>query len=361
MPSYEKNKSSNLWSVRFRETTLTGTMNKRLSGYKTKKEAQYGYEDYIASKAKPSKIVSDILFEDLAFAFLNYKRTRIKSTSFYDVEKRVKNRILPFFQKMPVRQITAAVVLEWQNTLNGYSHQYKKTLTQQLSSIFNYGSRYHDIISPMKNVESLRDLEAKKEMLFWTEAEFSAFIHHVKRADYALFFKFLYITGCRRGEAIALKWSDLDTRRSIIKVTKNYSNKAHDDGKKYAIVTPKNLDSNRNIHLPPAMIKALLDFQEETEGEPSDFIFGKTKPFPPTSLDRAMATAAEAAGVKKIRIHDLRHSCVSLLISRNVPIVSISKQLGHKDIEQTLNTYAHMMPDDREKVIQTFEDVMKKW
>ena len=64
----------------------------------------------------------------------------------------------------------------------------------------------------------------------------------------------------------------------------------------------------------------------------------------------------EKSGVKKITIHEIRHSHASLLISRGVSIVAVSRRLGHSSIKQTLDTYSHIMPSDIEKIVGIFED-----
>ena len=87
------------------------------------------------------------------------------------------------------------------------------------------------------------------------------------------------------------------------------------------------------------------------------FVFGGERPLAQRTTDRYFSDTCEKAGVKKIRIHDLRHSCASLLISRGVSIVAVSRQLGHSNIEQTLNTYSHLMPDDKSKIIAELETV----
>lgn len=74
-------------------------------------------------------------------------------------------------------------------------------------------------------------------------------------------------------------------------------------------------------------------------------------------MTRAFDKAIAAAGVPRIRIHDLRHSCASLLISEGISIVAVSHRLGHKNIEQTLNTYSHMMPRDNDKMLAALEGI----
>ena len=76
-----------------------------------------------------------------------------------------------------------------------------------------------------------------------------------------------------------------------------------------------------------------------------------------TSDFEFMVKYSEISGVKRIRIHDLRHSCASLLIHKGVSIVAVSRHLGHTTIEQTLNTYSHMMPDDRTMILKTLSSI----
>lgn len=75
--------------------------------------------------------------------------------------------------------------------------------------MFKFGDRYYELKNPMLKVEPLRNLEGKKEMLFWTPEEFRLFAASVS-PKYKTFFNFLYVTGCRKGEALALSTSDID-------------------------------------------------------------------------------------------------------------------------------------------------------
>ena len=81
------------------------------------------------------------------------------------------------------------------------------------------------------------------------------------------------------------------------------------------------------------------------------FIFGGLNPLAPSTIGRKKNKYCDIANVKKIRIHDFRHSHASLLLSMNVPITVISERLGHSDINMTLNTYSHMIPKDEDKAV----------
>ncbi len=371
MPSYEKNKKSGLWSARFRETSLKdGQIHQvRLSGFKTKKEAQYGYETYLIEynkkaeenknntipKENPAKIRFSVLVEN----YLAFKKARVKKSSFYDVDKKVRNKILPYFKNVSVEDVTPALVLEWQLTLTEYSYAYQKTLVTHLASIYNYAEKYHNIPNIMDKVDRPRNLQAKKEMLFYTPDEFRKMIKEVESIVYSLYYKMLYLSGCRRGEALALTWEDISFDNNTVKISKTLSFKVGESGKPYHIGPPKTPSSNRTVILPQFYMNQLKEYKTwQTENESNiEFVFGADTPLPPTSIERHLTKAASKAEVKRIRIHDLRHSCASLLLHKGVTIVALSKHLGHSSVKETLDTYSHMLPDDQTMIIKSLETV----
>lgn len=371
MASYEK-RPSGLWSVRFKTMTSDGVETyKRLSGYKTKKEAQYAYEDYLrnpepqpsqipAPTPEPEPTASDMLFSELVNLFFIFKKPRLKAQSYYDLEKKIRDKIIPFFGNMAVKDITPLIVLDWQSkVLAGYSYKYQKDIHTYLVSIYNYASKYHDIIDIMDKVDPPANLDGKKEMLIWSPEEFAAVIPNVTNTPYNILYKFLYVSGARRGEALALTWEDIDFEKHTVKINKNVAYKVGKNGKPYQVYTPKNLTSNRTLHLPPSIFSELESYRawqiENTKSQ--NFIFGAEDPLPPTSIERHLTNAAKKAGVKRIRIHDLRHSCASVLIHKGVTIVAVSKHLGHKTVKQTLDTYAHLLPDDNSMIVSALSSI----
>jgi len=351
MPSYEQRQPSKLWSVRFRIMTEDGEKNKRLSGFRTKKEAQKAYEEFITSYDYHAPVKSDVfLFGDLTDAYLENAKMQLKESSFYDTQNKIGLHIRPFFDEKRVDAITPATILEWQRSLSEYSYKYRSNLRGYLTAIYRYGERYHNVENIMRKVEPLRNLDAKKEMQFWTQEEFERFIAVAEGPVYACFFRLLYISGCRKGEALALTFRDINQQNNTITINKSITRKVR--GKTYAVTTPKNQASNRTISLPARLIRDMLSQPKNSD---DDFVFGGTKPLADRTTDRIFAAYCEKAGVKKIRLHDFRHSCASLLISKGVSIVAVSKRLGHTNIEQTLNTYSHMMPSDEEKINDIFD------
>lgn len=365
MPSYEQRGKNKLWSVCFREFDLDTNEEKRmrLSGFKTKREAQAAYHDHLneyeAEKARRRAMqedTEDMPFKQLAELYFRYMATRAKESTVYDARGKFEARIIPFFEKYTVKQITPAIILEFIQSLNGYSYAYTKKMFYYVSAVLGYGEKYHDLPNVSRKVDKPRNLEPKKEMLFWTPDEFSQFYAAIKEQRFKAFFHLLYESGCRRGEAEALNWTDVDFTRNRININKNVTRKTEQVA--YAITTPKNASSNRFVTLTEELCQELKEWHREQKKEGvATYVFGGEHPPTMKSVDRAFASAIEASGVKKIRIHDLRHSCASLLISKGVSIVAVSKRLGHSTVEQTLNTYSHMMPDDDRMSLDAFKNI----
>ncbi|MDR1939394.1 MAG: site-specific integrase [Clostridiales bacterium] len=188
-------------------------------------------------------------------------------------------------------------------------------------------------------------------MLFWTENEFIKFISCVDNLTYKAFFSFLYLTGARRGEALALAWSDIDFDNGTVHISKQCD--FHEAGTAYVIYnTPKNESSVRTIYLPQNLRRLLTELKSTTIG---DFVFNGDRPLPPENIRRYLKIYCEESGVKKIRLHDFRHSHASLLINKGNDILAVAQRLGHKNIEQTLNTYAHFFPDKQTELLKSLE------
>ena len=192
------------------------------------------------------------------------------------------------------------------------------------------------------------------QMQIWTEEEFKQFISVVDDLAYKAVFSFLYLTGCRKGEALALSWSDVNFGTGIVHIEKQCD--FHIKGTSYKIFDiPKNMYSIRDILLPKSLIAVLKELKLTRKAKPNNFVFDGEAPIPAETLRRKFHYYSKIAGVKEIRLHDLRHSHASYLISQKQDIVTIAHRLGHKDIVQTLNTYAHFMPNKQKELLSVLE------
>lgn len=360
MASFEQSKSSKLWSVRFRVVENGKTKNKRLSGFKTKKEALAAYTEYCQSQKIEEKIkegsTESVKFGYLIDKFMEYQKSNLKSTTYYDAEIRIKNHITSYFGQINIDDITPRVVLEWKlaKENEGYSFGFRQKILGDLKAILKFAETYYDFPPGLRaKITPLRRTEAKREMQYWSADEFRRFISVADKDEYRLLFTFLYICGCRIGEALALKWADVDLNNNIVNIHASMSTKVK--GAPYIITSPKTISSTRKISITKRLAD---DMRAYRANRPNDiFVFGGTRPLSDTSVSRYFKRYIEKSGVKKIRIHDLRHSCASLLISNGCSIVAVSKRLGHSDIRETLNTYSHMMPEDDDKIISALDTV----
>jgi len=150
-------------------------------------------------------------------------------------------------------------------------------------------------------------------------------------------FEVLYWAGLRLGELLALTKKDIDFRRGIIRINKSYQRIDGED----VITEPKTPNSVRNIQMPEFLAEELKDYIESIYGiDDDDRIFPISKSY----LHHEMERGCKAAGVKKIRIHDIRHSHVSLLIDMGFSAVAIANRVGHESIDITYR-YAHLFPN----------------
>ena len=254
----------------------------------------------------------------------------------------------PYFGNKRVNDITAADIRQWQNELIkiGYSPTYLKTINNQLSAIFNYAVRYYDLKSnPCVKAGSMGKSKAE-EMDFWTGEEFRKFIDSVmnKRLSYMAFMT-LYWTGMRMGELLALNPKDIDLEKRTISITKSYQRL----GKKDVITPPK---SKRVITIPEFLAADIKDYMDSLyDLQENDRLFPITKYY----LEHEMQRGIKESGVKRIRVHDLRHSHASMLIELGFSPLEIANRLGHEKVETTLNTYAHLYPNKQTKLAERLD------
>lgn len=345
------------WSTRFRYIEEDGVeKQKRLSGFSTKKEAQDAYLKFMAGVKKYEKtadVSKKLTFNDLFEEYKLYFQKHSKKSSYQSFLQRTNGHILNYFKDYKVKDITPKLILEWQNTVEKYSYNYKLHLRTTLSSLLRYAETYYGIPNQLVKVASFKKTPQKSEMRIWTPEQFELAMSHLNNFEYRVFFSALFYTGARKGEIMATSWNDWDLENNILTINKTVTKKI--EGYKYWIDTPKNETSNRKIKIPNHLAEMLKELKANRHGILGKFTFGVDEPLSETSILRHLDNASKSAGLTHIRIHDLRHSHASLLISQGVSIVSIAKRLGHSNIERTLNTYAHMLPHEEDALIGVLE------
>ena len=222
-----------------------------------------------------------------------------------------------------------------------------------------YKRQYHGSDNnPVANVPRLKDNSPYEEMDFWEFEEFKKFAKAIDDPLYYRFFVFLYYTGARKGEARAMTWKQVDFKNNLITISRTLGRRKDKNGN-YIINRPKNGHS-RTIMLNSELRDVLLTYYSERKRhfdfDEKEYLFGIKKPLADSTIENRKNKYCDKSGVKKIRIHDFRHSNVSLLVSLGADICVICSRLGHKDRNQTLNRYSHMFPSKEGEIVDKIDN-----
>lgn len=194
-------------------------------------------------------------------------------------------------------------------------------------------------------------------MKFWTGDEYSRFSKAMVEKPLSYYaFELLYWTGIRCGELLALTRADFDLDNRKLRINKNFQVVKG----KPLIQSPKTEKGNRIIDLPEFLCREMEDFFESIyKMDENSRLFEVTKSYLHHELDRG----CRQAGVKRIRLHDLRHSHVSYLINLGFSAVAIGDRVGHESVTIT-DRYSHLFPSVQkqmaEKLDESFNQTHKK-
>ena len=337
-----KNKTNGTWYVQFRYTDWKGERQQKLKrGFATKKEAQAWEREFLMQKQADVNMT----FESFAQLYEKDMKPKLKLNTWLTKESIIQKKILPYFGKRKLSEITAKDVMDWQNVIRGltdakgkpYSPTYLKTVHNQLSALFNHAVRYYGLqVNPAAKAGNM-GVEERREMLFWTKEEYLKFADAMMDKPLSYYaFEMLYWCGIREGELLALTPTDFDFEAGTVSISKSYQRLKGKD----VITTPKTKKSNRVIKMPKFLCGEMEDYLKMFYSTGADErIFPVSKHYLHHEMDRG----AKAAGVKRIRIHDLRHSHISLLIDMGFTALAIADRVGHESIDITYR-YAHLFP-----------------
>ena len=356
--SVHKNEDNGTWYVMARYTNWKGEHKQKCKrGFPTKREAQEWERTFQLQNAADM----DTSFEAFTELYEKDIRPRLKENTWLTKEHIIKTKILPYFGKRNISEITTKDVIAWQNELlayrdekkQPYSQTYLKTVHNQLSAIFNHAVRHYDLRSnPAAKAGSMGDKDGGN-ISFWTKEEYQRFADEMMDKPVSFYaFEMLYWCGIREGELLALTPADFDFKAGTVKISKSYQRLHGED----VITTPKTKKSNRTIKMPPFLCEEMQDYLKMLYGlKKKDRICTISKSYLHHEMDRG----SKAAGVKRIRIHDLRHSHVSLLIELGFSAVAIGDRVGHESVVITYR-YAHMFPSTQDAMARELSMVRNR-
>jgi len=352
LPTF-KNTQRGTWYCKFYYTDWTGARKqKKKEGFATKRESQEWERNFLNS----CSVDSDITFENFCVKYMEHCKARLKPTTYENKCYMIRDKVLPYFKNMKLKDIKASTLRTWQDKLithkNGYSQTYLKTINNQMSAILNFAVNNEYIASnPMHRCGSMGKKYAE-ELLFWTIDEFKEFYEVIKDKPMSeVIFPLFFYSGMREGELLALTLNDFDFDRNTVSINKSFVRFNGQD----LIQTPKTPKSKRVVTLPEQIMDLVKKYADKLYGyDPSDRLFTCTKSY----LSHEMIRGCNLSGVKRIRVHDLRHSHASLLIELGFQPILVSERLGHENIETTLQTYSHLYPNKQQEVADRLSKVV---
>ena len=351
MPAYKDEKTGK-WFAKFYYTNWQGIKKQKWKrGFATKKEA-LGFERDFLEKQSANP---DMTFQNLYEIYMEDMAARLKQSTLLTKKAVLQTHILPFFGSKPINEIKASDVRRWQAKLmsspNNYSQTYLKKINTELNSIINYAKRFYDLnTNPCGKAGTIGKTKAE-EMDYWTYDEYIAFREGVKDKSLSyICFEVLYWTGMREGELLALSPADIDLDNKTISINRTYQRIEGKD----VFTSPKTRKSKRKIPIPDFLCQELSDYiQSRYMLDADERLFPVTKSY----LSHEMIRGCKNTGVKKIRIHDIRHSHASLLINQGCDALMLADRLGHEKVSTTLNTYSHLFPHKQQELVHSLESL----
>ena len=343
--SIYKDNVTGKWRVVYRYTDWTGeTHQSSKRGFPTKREALMWERELLLKKE--AKL--DITFESFYEIYVEDMQNRIRDNTWGTKTNIARTKILPYFGKRKIGEIEPRDIIAWQNELlairqpNGkpYSSSYLQKIHSQLSAIFNHAVNFYHLPSNPAQKAGNMGKEEHREMLFWTKEEYLKFADVMMDKPVSYYaFEILYWCGLRMGELLALTPVDFNFETHTLRINKSYQRLHRED----VITPPKSLKSNRTIKMPQFLCDEMQDYLKMLyEPKEDERIFTISKSY----LHHEMERGAKASGVKRIRVHDLRHSHVSLLINMGFTVLAIADRMGHESIDITYR-YANLFPSEQ--------------
>lgn len=364
---YEKTRYNNIYRhtkngnyvIRHNNTTISKIDNKKIYDIKIAKDYKSKLELNIKQAQKSS---NSYIFKDLWEEYIYYCENSSKLA--FNTIKKKKNMYKRYFHELStykINDLKKEDIIEFINNITA-SDKTKNEVLKLLKIFINWCYTEKDIISKNPTIGIKGFKTSKVEMKYWSIEEFSKFINFMNTQNSEIAYRIKIFTlielylGDRIGETRALTWSSINEEHMTIRIAHsiNYDTKSND-----FLSSTKNYYSDRVVDISPKLIQELNKYKEYLISKQiniKDIIFynyNTNKPFSDTSLRQAFYKFSSMAGVPKIRLYDLRHTYVALMMAEGWELYHISKRLGHSNYATTVNKYGHLENKIRKEIAET--------
>ena len=368
MAFYDNNKKGWIGDIRGLDLDVTP---KRSTPHKTKKLAEAWENE---QKEKGIKNVKTKKISEMCDLFLKSQYGAVEESTYTNKECIIRLHIKPNIGDLYIDKLRLVDIINWRNKLleRGDLSNYRiNVIVKQMKEIFDFAeSNIYLQNTPFKKLKRLIETK-QKEYLTYSIDQFKKYYEVSVKDDivFSSYFLFMFFSGCRPGEARALKWSDINLDTCICDINKTVNQKTR--GKLFVLKPPKNKSSFRKFELDRDVVKALIQLKEyysKFKGFNSNcFVFGMICPLPPSTVDKKNRKYAKLAELPRLTIHDFRHSHATFLLNstsnklnQTNMLLLVSQRLGHKDITETAETYAHLLNKNEEILIDVIVEEKEK-
>lgn len=334
--------------------------------YMTEEEAVRAEKEYL-NKYKDVEVNPHMTFKEAYTIYYDYQKDKIKDSTLKTYRDRIK--YMGLLDNVELVNLNWDLYQKWRAQINktNLCDRYKTDIQKFIKQVINFAEKQWDFnlrkfynkLEPFKTPGAL-----KKEMDFYEPEEFFKFISVVDDLRYKCFFELLYYCGLRRSEARGLQWKHIDFKNKLLTVSQQVLNPSNSNAStEWYISSTKTEASNRTIPVPTTLLNDLAELKKTNEKfskfKQTWFVLGDDIPMATGRMYFYRDKYAEKAGIRRIRLHDFRHSCASALISGAAPITAVSNFLGHSETTETLETYTHMFKKDLANVPKFFDTLEK--
>ncbi len=300
----------------------------------------------------------DILFTDFLLKWLRVAKSTVKLTTYASYEMMATRIIIPYFETLNIKlkELTTEDIQEF------YSAQLERV---SANTVIHYHAVIHRALKYAVKIKTIQSNPAvnverpRKEKFigsFYDKKEINTLFDIIQGHPLEVAIKLAAFYGLRREEIIGLKWTAIDFENNTLTIQHTVT-ECNLDGKHIEVAsdTAKTDSSLRTMPLVTNFREMLLAKKEKQEHyrklcgrsyckEYLDYIFVNEmgERWKPRYLSDGFKRILEQNGLRRIRFHDLRHTCASLLLANNVPMKKIQEWLGHSDFSTTANIYAHL-------------------
>jgi integrase len=360
LQEHKNSKGKTVYDLVFGVVTLDGQRKQKwIRGFANKTLAKEAYLDFVQKHCELRRYTKQknpekekLLVGDLMQQYMSTLGNQNKQSVIYDKDNIFRKFILPKYNTIPIDNLTKEEMYKWQDELwatrnqrtgEYFSHKYLTKIRGHFSTFLTWVERRYGYKNNLIDVTRPKRRQPKKEMQIWTREQFEQFIAVVDDATYHALFTFMFFTGRRKGELFALYKTDV--KADSITINKSVNRRQFGTGT-WEITSTK-ADKTSTVPVCKVVQEEIKRYKPPKNGK---FYFGGEQPLALSTVDRKFKKYTELAGLPNIRIHDLRHSFVSLLVNSGANFLIVA-DLIDDTVEMVTKTYAHLYVESKLDVL----------